>query len=132
MIDSENSVAAAELAPSAPALDERAAAPADDDVFDADIDDTLPPFRPAPQPTGAWKRRWALGIGGWGAGRNGGSVSSLSASKTSSSAGAAARSSSAGALGASSAAATLFSLSIIQSPRRLRSAPVPASPPTPE
>src|SRR5665648_1198289 len=60
---------------------------------------------------------------GWGAGRNGGSVSS---------AGAAARSSSAGALGASSAAATLFSLSIIQSPRRLRSAPVPASPPTPE
>src|SRR5665647_2169164 len=40
-------------------------APADDDVFDADIDDTLPPFRPAPQPTGAWKRRWALGIGGW-------------------------------------------------------------------
>src|SRR5450756_2247083 len=65
MIDSENSVVAAELAPSAPALDERAAAPADDDVFDADIDDTLPPFRPAPQPTGAWKRRWALGIGGW-------------------------------------------------------------------
>src|SRR5665648_728054 len=56
MIESENSVAAAELAPSAPALDERAAAPADD---------TLPPFRPAPQPTGAWKRRWALGIGGW-------------------------------------------------------------------
>src|SRR5665648_507860 len=114
MIESENSVAAAELAPSAPALDERAAGPAGD---------TLPPFRPAPQPTGAWKRRWALGIGGWGAGRNGGSVSSAGARRARRGA---------GALGASSAAATLFSLSIIQSPRRLRSAPVPASPPTPE
>ncbi len=29
-------------------------------------DDALPPFRPAPAPSGRWRRRWALGLGGWG------------------------------------------------------------------
>ena len=48
MTESESNVVAIEPAPGAPALDERAPSPADDDVFDPDIDDTLPPFRPAP------------------------------------------------------------------------------------
>ncbi|MEI6451998.1 MAG: hypothetical protein WCP98_18895, partial [Actinomycetes bacterium] len=65
MTESESNVVAVELAPGAPALDERAPAPADDGVFDPDIDNTIPPFRPGPVPTGAWKLRWALGIGGW-------------------------------------------------------------------
>ncbi|MBE3032265.1 MAG: hypothetical protein IMZ74_03590, partial [Actinobacteria bacterium] len=65
MTESESNADVVDPAPGAPALDERATAPADDDVFDPDIDDTLPPFRPAPEPTAAWKKRWALGIGGW-------------------------------------------------------------------
>ena len=28
--------------------------------------EALPPFRPAPAPSGRWRRRWALGLGGWG------------------------------------------------------------------
>jgi uncharacterized membrane protein YfcA len=28
-------------------------------------EELIPPFRPGPEPTGAWKTRWALGIGGW-------------------------------------------------------------------
>ena len=64
MTESKSSVVVAST-PISGALDERPAAPADDDVFDAEIDDTLPPFRPAPAPTGAWHKRWALGIGGW-------------------------------------------------------------------
>jgi uncharacterized membrane protein YfcA len=39
--------------------------PADDCVVDPAIDDTLPPFRPAPEPRTAWRMRWALGIAGW-------------------------------------------------------------------
>ena len=27
--------------------------------------EALPPFRPAPAPSGRWRRRWALGLGGW-------------------------------------------------------------------
>ncbi len=42
----------------------------DDDIFDPDIDDTLPPFRPGPEPSGltagAWLRRWGVGLAGWG------------------------------------------------------------------
>jgi uncharacterized protein len=42
----------------------------DDDIYDAEIDDTLPPFRPGPEPTrltaGAWLKRWGLGLAGWG------------------------------------------------------------------
>ena len=64
MTESESTVVV-DPAPGAPALAGHASAPTDDDVFDPDIDDTLPPFRPGPQPTGHWKKRWALGIGGW-------------------------------------------------------------------
>jgi uncharacterized protein len=39
------------------------------DVFDPQIDETLPPFRPGPVPSGltagAWLRRWGIGLGGW-------------------------------------------------------------------
>jgi uncharacterized protein len=38
-------------------------------VFDPEIDATVPPFRPAPEPTGvrtrSWKVRWGLGLGAW-------------------------------------------------------------------
>jgi uncharacterized membrane protein YfcA len=41
----------------------------DGEIYDAAIDETLPPFRPGPQPTGvgshAWKIRWGLLGGGW-------------------------------------------------------------------
>ena len=65
MTENESSAVVVEPAPGAPALVGGTSSPADDDVFDADIDDTLPPFRPAPEPDGAWHKRWALGIGGW-------------------------------------------------------------------
>ena len=65
MIESESNAVAVELTPGAPALNETTLATPDDCVIDPDIDDTLPPFRPAPEPTGAWKTRWALGIAGW-------------------------------------------------------------------
>ena len=46
------------------------AAPADDEVYDPEIDETLPPFRPGPEPeglpAGAWLRRWGVGLAGWG------------------------------------------------------------------
>ncbi len=42
----------------------------DAEVFDPEIDDTLPPFRPGPEPsgltTGAWLKRWGIGLAGWG------------------------------------------------------------------
>ena len=38
-------------------------------VLDPDIDDAIPPFRPAPEPSvwhkGNWKLRWGLMLGGW-------------------------------------------------------------------
>jgi uncharacterized membrane protein YfcA len=41
----------------------------DDEIFDPDIDDALPPFRPGPEPSGltagAWLRRWGAGLAGW-------------------------------------------------------------------
>ena len=47
-----------------------AAASADGEVFDPEIDDTLPPFRPGPEPSGltagAWIKRWGVGLAGWG------------------------------------------------------------------
>ena len=47
-----------------------AAAQADVDVFDREIDRTIPPFRPGPEPSGlpagAWLRRWGAGLAGWG------------------------------------------------------------------
>ena len=47
-----------------------AVASVDDEVYDPEIDDTLPPFRPGPEPTrltaGAWLKRWGLGLAGWG------------------------------------------------------------------
>ena len=47
-----------------------AVAQADDDIFDPQIDETIPPFRPGPEPSGltagAWLRRWGLGLAGWG------------------------------------------------------------------
>jgi uncharacterized membrane protein YfcA len=41
----------------------------DGDIFDPQIDDTLPPFRPGPEPSGltagAWLKRWGVGLAGW-------------------------------------------------------------------
>ncbi len=46
------------------------AAPADEEIFDPEIDETIPPFRPGPEPSGlsagAWFRRWGVGLAGWG------------------------------------------------------------------
>ena len=58
------------LAAPGPAGAEAAALTApDDDIFDPQIDDTLPPFRPGPEPSGltagAWLKRWGLGLAGW-------------------------------------------------------------------
>ena len=40
------------------------------DVYDARIDDTIPPFRPGGAPSGltaaAWLKRWGVGLAGWG------------------------------------------------------------------
>ena len=53
-----------------PPADAGAGVGPDDDIFDPDIDDTLPPFRPGPEPSGltagAWLRRWGVGLAGWG------------------------------------------------------------------
>ena len=42
----------------------------DCDVFDPEIDETIPPFRPGPEPSGltagAWLQRWGVGLAGWG------------------------------------------------------------------
>jgi uncharacterized protein len=41
----------------------------DGEIYDPDIDDTIPPFRPGPEPSGlsarAWALRWGTGLGGW-------------------------------------------------------------------
>jgi uncharacterized protein len=41
----------------------------DGDIYDPEIDQTIPPFRPGPEPTrltaGAWLRRWGVGLVGW-------------------------------------------------------------------
>lgn len=67
MTESESTAVAVEDAPGAP--DDAARAASGDGVFDPDIDETLPPFRPGPEPTGvgtsAWLKRWALGMSGW-------------------------------------------------------------------
>jgi uncharacterized membrane protein YfcA len=40
------------------------------DVYDPAIDETIPPFRLGPEPSGlragAWLRRWGIGLAGWG------------------------------------------------------------------
>ena len=60
MTDSESSALAVAAVP----------AQADEDVFDPEIDETIPPFRPAPEPSGltagAWLKRWGVGLTGWG------------------------------------------------------------------
>ena len=46
-----------------------AAPPLDGDIFDPEIDDTIPPFRPGGEPArqsaGAWLKRWGVGLAGW-------------------------------------------------------------------
>ena len=41
----------------------------DGEIYDPEIDETLPPFRPVPPPpamsTAAWAKRWGLGLGAW-------------------------------------------------------------------
>jgi uncharacterized membrane protein YfcA len=48
----------------------QAGAVADGDIYDPEIDETIPPFRPGPEPSGlsagAWLKRWGLGLTGWG------------------------------------------------------------------
>jgi hypothetical protein len=60
MTDSDSEAMALEAGPST----------ADDEVYDPEIDETLPPFRPGPEPeglpAGAWFRRWGVGLVGWG------------------------------------------------------------------
>ena len=70
MTDSDSTAIAIDAAPvtaggataPAPGVDE-------DCVYDPDIDDAIPPFRPGPEPaaahTHAWKVRWGLMLGGW-------------------------------------------------------------------
>ena len=45
------------------------AAPVDVDIYDPEIDDALPPFRPGGEPAGqtagAWLKRWGVGLAGW-------------------------------------------------------------------
>lgn len=69
MTESESTAIAVEDAPGAPAPKDAAQPVAGDDVFDPDIDETLPPFRPGPEPTdvgtSAWLKRWALGMSAW-------------------------------------------------------------------
>ena len=42
----------------------------DGEVYDPEIDETIPPFRPGPEPSGltarAWALRWGVGLAGWG------------------------------------------------------------------
>jgi uncharacterized membrane protein YfcA len=58
MSDTESSVTALQRAP----------AP-DGDVYDPEIDDTIPPFRPGGEPrrqtARAWLTRWGIGLAGW-------------------------------------------------------------------
>jgi uncharacterized membrane protein YfcA len=58
-------------APGAAAAEAVALKAPDDDIFDPQIDDTIPPFRPGPEPSGltagAWLKRWGLGLAGWAA-----------------------------------------------------------------
>ena len=60
MTDSDGNVMAIEA--TAPAVE--------GDVYDAQIDDTIPPFRPGGAPSGltaaAWLKRWGVGLAGWG------------------------------------------------------------------
>ena len=67
MSDSERSAATMDgghLLPGIHELD------SDGEVYDAEIDETIPPFRPGPEPTamstGAWLKRWGIGLAGWG------------------------------------------------------------------
>ncbi len=43
--------------------------PIEREIFDSEIDDTIPPFRPGGEPTrqttGAWLKRWGVGLAGW-------------------------------------------------------------------
>src|SRR5450756_1738599 len=61
MPESESNADVVDPAPGVPSLEGRAPA-AHAAVAEKEL---IPPFRPGPEPTGAWKRRWALGIGGW-------------------------------------------------------------------
>jgi hypothetical protein len=67
MSDTETTAAAldrAHLLPGVHDLD------SDGEVYDPEIDETIPPFRPGPEPSGltagAWLRRWGVGLAGWG------------------------------------------------------------------
>jgi uncharacterized membrane protein YfcA len=57
-------------APTRGVTDALAAVDDEGDVFDPEIDETIPPFRPGPEPSGltagAWLRRWGAGLAGWG------------------------------------------------------------------
>ena len=47
------------------------AAPAEGDIYDPEIDDAIPPFRPGGEPAkqsaGQWLKRWGAGLAGWAA-----------------------------------------------------------------
>jgi uncharacterized membrane protein YfcA len=61
MTESESSAVVVDPPPGAPRLPDLPPV-----MREADAEEELiPPFRPSPEPTGAWKTRWALGIGGW-------------------------------------------------------------------
>ena len=67
MSDRDTTLAAADAAhllPGAHDLD------SDGEVYDPEIDETIPPFRPGPEPSGltarAWALRWGVGLAGWG------------------------------------------------------------------
>jgi|GEM_PF-375121 len=69
MTESESNVVVAERSPVLAPPDKAAGIATAAGVFDPDIDDTLPPFRPGPEPSGltagAWLRRWGVGLAGW-------------------------------------------------------------------
>jgi uncharacterized protein len=58
MTDSDSSAMAVEGVPAV-----------DDEVFDPELDDTIPPFRPGGEPAkqtaGTWLKRWGAGLAGW-------------------------------------------------------------------
>ena len=68
MPDTDSSAVATDDAPGISGTDDCSPA-LDTDVYDPEIDETIPPFRPGPEPTGVWTRswkiRWGLGLGGW-------------------------------------------------------------------
>jgi uncharacterized protein len=69
MGESERGATTVESPPAAAALAEddaaaSAAAPRTPPLEDLD-DDVIPPFRPAPEPLGGWRTRWATAIGAW-------------------------------------------------------------------